>query len=71
MEALIIGCGFAGTTVARKFAEQNIKVRMIERRNHIGGNCYDCNDEHRQCNGCFQDIGAFLIKLTLSDYCHL
>lgn len=46
MEALIIGCGFAGATVARKLAEQNIKVRMIERRNHIGGNCYDCNDEH-------------------------
>ena len=46
MEALIIGCGFAGATVARKLAEQGIKVRMIERRNHIGGNCYDCNDEH-------------------------
>ena len=46
MEALIIGCGFAGATVARKFAEQNIKVRMIERRSHIGGNCYDCYDEH-------------------------
>lgn len=46
MEALIIGCGFAGATVARKLAEKNIKVRMIERRNHIGGNCYDCNDEH-------------------------
>lgn len=46
MEALIIGCGFAGATVARKLAEQNIKVRMIERRNHIGGNCYDCYDEH-------------------------
>ena len=46
MEALIIGCGFAGATVARKLAEQDIKVRMIERRNHIGGNCYDCNDEH-------------------------
>ena len=46
MEALIIGCGFAGATVARKLAEQGLKVRMIERRNHIGGNCYDCNDEH-------------------------
>lgn len=46
MEALIIGCGFAGATVARKLAEQDIKVRIIERRNHIGGNCYDCNDEH-------------------------
>ena len=32
--------------VADKLAEQGIKVRMIERRNHIGGNCYDCNDEH-------------------------
>lgn len=46
MDALIIGCGFAGATVACKLARQGKKVRIIERRNHIGGNCYDCNDEY-------------------------
>lgn len=46
MDTLIIGCGFAGATVACKLARQGKKVRIIERRNHIGGNCYDCNDEH-------------------------
>lgn len=46
MDALIIGCGFAGATVANKLANQGKKVRVIEKRNHIGGNCYDCNDEY-------------------------
>ena len=45
MDALIIGCGFAGATVANKLAKQNKKVKIIEKRNHIGGNCYDCEDE--------------------------
>ena len=45
MDALIIGCGFAGSTVANKLAKQNKKVKIIEKRNHIGGNCYDCEDE--------------------------
>lgn len=46
MEILIIGCGFAGAVVARQLAEKNHHVRIIEKRNHIGGNCYDCYDEY-------------------------
>jgi len=46
MNTLIIGCGFAGATVARKLAEQGQKVKIIEKRNHIGGNCYDCFDDY-------------------------
>ena len=46
MDTLIIGCGFAGASVARKLAEQNEHVRIIEKRNHIGGNCYDCFDQY-------------------------
>ncbi len=46
VDTLIIGCGFAGTTVARVLAERGEKVKIIEKRNHIGGNCYDEYDEY-------------------------
>lgn len=46
-DSIIVGCGFAGAVVARELAERgNQKVCIIEKRNHIGGNCYDVNDEH-------------------------
>ena len=38
---LIVGCGLAGTTIARILAENNFKVEVIDRRNHIAGNAYD------------------------------
>ena len=41
VDTLIIGCGFAGGVVARVLAERGEKVKIIEKRNHIGGNCYD------------------------------
>ena len=46
-DCIIVGAGIAGATVARKLAEDgNKKVLIIERRNHIGGNCYDRPDEY-------------------------
>ena len=44
---LIIGAGFAGCVVARELAEkQGKKCLIIEKRRHIGGNCYDYYDAH-------------------------
>ena len=43
---IIIGCGFAGAVVAQKMAEKGKKVLILEKRGHIGGNCYDENDKH-------------------------
>lgn len=43
---IIIGSGFAGAVVAQKMAEKGKKVLILEKRDHIGGNCYDENDEH-------------------------
>ena len=46
-DCIIVGAGIAGATVARKLAEEkDKKVLVLERRNHIGGNCYDKPDEH-------------------------
>lgn len=46
-DSIIIGAGIAGSVIARKLAENgNQKVLVIERNNHIGGNCFDKLDEH-------------------------
>jgi len=44
---LIIGSGFAGSVIAERIANVlNKKVLIIEKRNHIGGNCYDYKDKN-------------------------
>ena len=44
---LIIGSGFAGSVIAERIAKVlNEKVLIIEKRNHIGGNCYDYRNEY-------------------------
>jgi len=43
---LIVGCGLSGVVIAERIAnELNGKVTIIEKRNHIGGNCYDYVDQ--------------------------
>jgi UDP-galactopyranose mutase len=42
---LIVGAGFAGSVLAERLARGlNKKVLVCDRRNHIGGNAYDCHD---------------------------
>ena len=38
---LIVGAGLTGITLAERFASLDNKVLLVEKRNHIGGNCYD------------------------------
>lgn len=45
---LIIGAGLTGSTVARKLAEKGENVLLVEKRDHIGGNCYDLFTEDGQ-----------------------
>lgn len=40
-DVIIVGAGFAGATLARKFADDNKKVLILEKRAHIGGNMYE------------------------------
>ncbi|MEM2266054.1 MAG: UDP-galactopyranose mutase [Candidatus Hadarchaeales archaeon] len=45
-KVLIVGAGITGITLAECFASQGAKVVIIEKRDHIGGNCFDFVDEH-------------------------
>lgn len=46
-DVIVVGAGIAGAVVARKLAEEGKRrVLVLERRSHIGGNCYDVKDEH-------------------------
>lgn len=42
---LIVGAGFSGSVSARILAEKGKKVLIIDKRSHIGGNCYDYYNE--------------------------
>ena len=37
---LIVGSGFFGSVCARELTDKGYKCLVIEKRNHIGGNCY-------------------------------
>jgi len=43
---LIVGAGFSGAVIARELAEANYDVTIIDKRNHIAGNCYDYINEY-------------------------
>lgn len=46
MKVLVVGAGLSGCTVARTLAEKGVSVHIIERRDHIAGNCYDEIDKN-------------------------
>lgn len=43
---IIVGSGFAGSICAAELARSGRRVLLSEKRDHIGGNAYDCFDEH-------------------------
>ncbi len=43
---VVVGAGFAGAVLARELAASGRRVLLVEKRTHIGGNCYDYHDEH-------------------------
>lgn len=46
MTILIVGAGLTGCVLAERFASIGKRVVLIEKRDHIAGNCYDFIDEN-------------------------
>ncbi|MBF8249855.1 MAG: glf [Candidatus Levybacteria bacterium] len=45
-DIVVIGSGISGATIAERYARVlNKKVLVIEKRDHVGGNCYDFYDD--------------------------
>jgi UDP-galactopyranose mutase len=43
---LVVGAGFSGATVARVLAEAGIPVQVIDKRDHLAGNCHCERDQN-------------------------
>jgi UDP-galactopyranose mutase len=43
---LIVGAGFTGCVLAERLAAKGKRVRLIDRRPHLGGNAFDALDAH-------------------------
>lgn len=80
-DCVIIGAGIAGIVLAERIVNiLNKKVLLIEKRDHIGGNCYDYYDEngilvHRYgphiFHTDFEEVWSYLSQFTeWNDYKH-
>lgn len=45
-DAVIVGAGISGSTLAERLATAGKKILVIERRQQVGGNCYDEIDDN-------------------------
>jgi len=43
---VVVGAGITGITLAERFASLGCRVLIIEKRDHVGGNCYDFKNEN-------------------------
>ncbi len=44
-DVIVVGAGLSGSVAARYFAEKGKTVLLIEKRNHVAGNCYDYKND--------------------------
>ena len=46
-DLVIVGAGLSGAVIAEQASKRSgLRSLVIDKRNHIGGNCYDYVDEH-------------------------
>lgn len=45
-DIVVVGAGISGATLAERYSSLGKRVLVLEKRNHIGGNCYDFYNEH-------------------------
>ena len=46
MRVRIVGAGFSGAVAARVLADAGCMVEVWDKRSHVGGNAYECDDTH-------------------------
>jgi UDP-galactopyranose mutase len=46
IDVTVVGAGISGAVVAERLAEHGLRVRVVDRRDHIGGNAHDRLDAH-------------------------
>jgi len=47
VDVVIVGAGLSGAVLAERFSKElGLTSLVLDKRNHIGGNCYDFVDEH-------------------------
>lgn len=44
-DIVVVGAGISGATLAERYASRGKKVLVLEKRDHIGGNCHDYYDD--------------------------
>jgi UDP-galactopyranose mutase len=64
IDILIIGAGISGATLAERYASIGKKVLVLEKRNHIAGNCYDY---YNQDGVLVSKYGAHLFHTNFED----
>jgi UDP-galactopyranose mutase len=57
---LIVGSGFFGSICAYELTKKDYKCLVLEKRNHIGGNCYTSNRD----NICIHDYGPHIFHTS-------
>lgn len=66
-DIVVIGAGISGATLAERYAKLGQKVLVLEKRDHIGGNCYDFyNDDGILVS----KYGAHLFHTNFEDVWH-
>ena len=65
-DIIVVGCGLSGVVISERFSLlQNKKILIIDKRDHIGGNCYDYYDE--KTNILMNKYGAHLFHTNHED----
>jgi len=76
---LIVGCGFSGIVLAERLASIGKRILIIDKRDHIGGNCYDYKQKgilvHKYGPHIFhtknEEVFRYLIRFTkFNNYKH-
>jgi UDP-galactopyranose mutase len=63
-DIIIVGAGISGATLAERYAQLGANVLVIEKRDHIGGNCYD---EYNSDGILVSKYGAHLFHTNYED----